>query len=93
MLVSGAGFPLPKTLLLLGLLFSMLLWLPWCGWVGCVCSPELPLAASPAAPCTGGSRQALPPWLAAPGMICGGAGSNVAWREHCFPAAHADLCK
>lgn len=61
-------------------------------WVG-VCSPELPLAASLAAPCTRGSRQALPPWLAAPRMICGGAGSNVAWREHCFPAAHADLCK
>lgn len=49
-LVSRARFPLPKNPLLLSLLFFMLLWLSCCGWVGCVCSPELPLAASLAAP-------------------------------------------
>lgn len=91
-LVSGAGFPLLKNPLPLSLLFLMLLWLSWCGWVGCVCSPELPLCL-PGCSLHGGILAGTASMLAVPGMICGGAGSNVAWREHCFPAAHADLCK
>lgn len=70
----------------------------WCFWCCCGCRGVggwvvFAHLSSLAVPCTGGCQQALPPWLAVPRMICGGAGSNGAWREHCFPAAHADLCK